>query len=119
MDIAKFNWSEMFNNSKGKTSGSLFCGVILIISGAINIALSVLMGYLISILEIGDSKEITSFSTMVIVQSLAEISFGGALLGIHRLSKDKSVEQEGTLSSKTETNTTSTTETKKTEETSV
>lgn len=93
MNIDKFNWPQMFNNSKGKTSGSLFCGVILIISGAVNIAFSVLMGYVIPILEIGDVKEITSFSTMVIVQSLAEISFGGALLGIHRLSKDKPVEE--------------------------
>lgn len=93
MDIDKFNLPQMFNNSKGKTSGSLFCGVILILAGTFNILFSVFVGFISLIFEKGSSTEVTSFSTMIVVQSLAEISFGGALLGIHRLSKDKPIEE--------------------------
>lgn len=94
MNIDRFNWPQMFNNSKGKTSASLFCGTVLLLSATINISVSVIIGYTMLIMETIDTEEVTSFSTMIVVQSLAEAAFGGSLLGIHRLSKDKPVEED-------------------------
>jgi len=71
-DISKFNFSEMFNDSTGKSDVHLFCGWLVITVGAICFPYTVL-------------NKLEVYANL----TLAFMTIGGALLGISRLSKDK------------------------------
>jgi len=98
-NIAKFNWKEMFNNSKGKTSGMLvvcilaclvsvanFFSVGLILNGA-SIYGAIFHVPLVEIL----SSDITMFLNNLLIQSIAMFGLGVAGLGARRFTPDKQI----------------------------
>lgn len=75
MNIHKFSIPEMYSNSKGKTSLSLVCAHILVITGCI-------MGLRGAFHTYADSM----------LQGLAFAGLGAGLLGIRRWTPDKPVD---------------------------
>lgn len=95
IDISKFNWKQLFNDSQGKTSLQLLCGGIGFAVGCAG-------------LIIGGLKE-DSDTLMMHAESLLYLSVG--LMGIQALTKDKplsSVVIERATEKKSETNETQT-----------
>ncbi len=77
MNIHKINVPEMFSNSKGKTSMSLFLALVLCLTGCT-------MGIRGSFTLHGESM----------LQGLAFAGLGAGLVGIRRFTPDKPVEPE-------------------------
>lgn len=74
MDVRKFSLSEMYNNSRGKTSASLVAGHVLILTGSF-------MGVKGAVLNHGESMSWGfTFATL-----------GAALLGVRRFTPDKEI----------------------------
>lgn len=73
IDISKFNWKQLFNDSQGKTSLQLLCGGVGFAVGCAG-------------LIIGGVKE-NSDSLMMHAESLLYMSVG--LMGIQALTRDK------------------------------
>lgn len=71
----KFSFAETMNNSNGKTSGSGFCGTILIITGCICFILS-MIGWMF--LKLPDSTAVMNNVIMLLV-------VGGGLLGVRKV----------------------------------
>jgi hypothetical protein len=94
MNIAKFSWAEMCNNSKGKTSGSLFAGLVILLTSSFTFLWASLSVGGMLIFKFEKDINVINFFTMLVMQSIAFAAVGGSLLGIHRLSKDKPVEVE-------------------------
>lgn len=76
MDISKFKFGEMYNNSSGKTSASLVAAHMLVLTGCV-------MGIKGAFDKQGDSM----------LQGIAFATLGSGLLGIRRFSDDKKVPQ--------------------------
>ena len=95
VDIHKFSWSELFNDSKGRTSpgrviGFFGCTVAILVFG-------------ISSMEAIFTK-ITTDQTNVILttitmQSVALFTVSAALLGIRRFTKDKDTDPSSEIDS--------------------
>jgi hypothetical protein len=88
LDIHKFSWSELFNDSKGRTSpgrvvGFFGCVVSILVFG-------------ISSLEAVFTKMTTDQTNIILttitMQSVAFFTVSAALLGIRRFTKDKDVD---------------------------
>ena len=94
MNIAKFSWAEMCNNSKGKTSGSLFAGLVILLTSAFTFVWSSIAIGCMLIFKFDKDANVINFFTMLVMQSIGFAAVGASLLGIHRLSKDKPVEVE-------------------------
>jgi hypothetical protein len=92
--IDKFNWPQMFNNSKGKTSASLFCGSVILLTSAITFLLSAAVMGLMLVFKYEKDINVIGFFNSLLMQSIAFAAVGGSLLGIHRLSSDKPVEEK-------------------------
>lgn len=72
--VSQFKWAEVFNNSNGKTSLSLICALILILTGCA-------MGI----------KSAWIMSSEIALQGLGFATLGTTLLGIRRITKDKPI----------------------------
>jgi len=88
LDIHKFSWTELFNDSKGRTSpgrvvGFFGCVVAIIVFG-------------VSSLEAVFTKVTTDQTNIILttitMQSVALFTISATLLGIRRFTKDKDVE---------------------------
>jgi hypothetical protein len=89
LDINTFNFAQMFNDSKGRTSPSKTVGFYACI-------VSVTVFGLASLKAISDPNEHTSnIITTITIQSVLLFGAGGTLLGIRRFTKDKEIEQKG------------------------
>jgi ABC-type multidrug transport system permease subunit len=92
--IDQFNWKQMFNNSKGKTSGTLVAGFIACMVSAGGFFASGNLMMIMVIFKLEKNSEVINFLNMMVMQSIVFFSLGGTLLGVHRLSKDKTVDDE-------------------------
>lgn len=93
-DINKFQFQQMFNDSMGKTSPTIFSGWLIIVSscgGFISAGLSML---LMIIFKIESRPNAESFLQVLIIQSIAFATIGATLLMGHRLSPDKKIEDD-------------------------
>lgn len=87
LDINKFSFVQMFNDSKGRTSPSKVVGFYACVVSVTTFGL----GSMVAIL---DATELTGgIITIVTVQSVALFVAGGTLLGIRRFTKDKEVDK--------------------------
>jgi len=93
VDIAKFSWAEMCNNSKGKTSASLFCGLVILLVCALSFFLAASTIGLMLLFKYEKNIDVINFFSNLLMQSIGFSAVGASLLGIHRLSKDKPVEE--------------------------
>lgn len=74
LDVSRFSWTQMFNNSKGKTSLSFVCAFMMISTGCLVVGL-------------GASKKFPD----ALLHGVALCGLGSGLLGIRRFTKDKDV----------------------------
>ncbi len=93
-DINKFNWPQIFNDATGKTSATLFSGVIIIISSAGGFISAGLSMMIVTLFKLQDNANMISFYQTLVMQSIAFAAIGAALLGVHRLSKDHKVDED-------------------------
>lgn len=96
LDISKFKFPELFNDSNGKTDASLvigFLGCIVSLLGFILAGSSMLF---MIIWKIEKDVNVINFLQMMVMQCIALFTLAGGMLGIHRLSKDKTVTNEDT-----------------------
>lgn len=84
MNIHKFNVPEMFSNTQGKTSMSMCCALILVLTGCF-------MGV----------KAVIDHHGEGMLQGLGFATLGSGLLGIRRFTKDKQVDPEADPKPKT------------------
>ena len=71
--MSSFSFSEMTSNSDGKTSGSGFAGLVIVLIGA----LSFITGVILIVLGMDDNE--------IMIQSIALIYAGAALLGVRKI----------------------------------
>ena len=83
VDIHKFNWMEMFNDSKGRTSPGKVLGFF---GGLISILTFLIAGIAI-VTKYGEGSNIGN----VLMYSVAMFYAAAALLGIRRFTKDKDI----------------------------
>jgi hypothetical protein len=74
MNVHKFSLAEMYNNSSGKTSASLVAAHVLVLTGCV-------MGV----------KGAFTMHGETMLQGIAFATLGAALLGIRRVTNDKSI----------------------------
>lgn len=90
MNIREFNFKEMFNNSKGKTSLALvLCGVFGVVS-----ALCFLMCGVVVIVDSFNQVSAKTDINILSMQSVAIITLVMSYLSARRFSKDKDIEQD-------------------------
>lgn len=87
MNVQEFNWKEMVNNSKGKTSLML---VLALLFGCASVLGFVACGVVIILDAVNQSSVITDINTYSL-QCVAMATLAGALLGARRFSPDKEV----------------------------
>lgn len=85
VDLHKFNWPEMFNDSKGRTSP----GKVLGFFGGIVSIITFLIAGLAIITKYGEGSNIEH----VLMYSVALFYAAAALLGIRRFTKDKDLSE--------------------------
>jgi hypothetical protein len=88
-NIHEFNWTELFTDSKGRTSP----GKVLGFFGGI-ISLIVFFVAAMDAMFFASNEYSNSILTTLTVQALALFTASGALLGIRRFTKDKDISSE-------------------------
>lgn len=94
IDIQKFHLPELFNDSQGKTSPTLTAGFLACIVALGGILVSGNAVLVMVVLKIERDVQTIGFLQMLLMQCIALFTLGASMLGIHRLSKDKKVENE-------------------------
>lgn len=91
MDINKFNFVQMFNDSKGKTSSSKF---LAIIGGLVSLGTFSSCAFVMLVLIAHEAKtDITSIVNLVMMQSVALFTICMGVLTTRRFTKDKEIDQ--------------------------
>lgn len=89
ININRFTWQQMFNNSKGKTSPMLFvafCGALTALSVFSSCA------FVMIILVVHESKtDVTGILNSVLMQSVALFTLSSGMLTVRRFTNDKEV----------------------------
>lgn len=76
-DVSKFSWAEIFSDNNGKSSGTAFCGIyIILISG-----ICFLFGCI--------DKIWITHTTDIVSQSLAFCAIGAGLMGVRKVMNSK------------------------------
>lgn len=83
-NISKFNFSELFSNDNGKTSGSGFAGVIICLVCAICFIAGVI------------DKMFISHTTDVMDKCISFVMWGAGLLGVRKFMQNKVASTEET-----------------------
>jgi hypothetical protein len=96
LNIDKFSVRQLFNDSKGKTSPTLTAGFVacMVALGGFLAAGNLII--VMVIFKFEKDPNVINFLNMIVMQSIGLFTLGGTMLGVHRLSKDKQVnETEG------------------------
>ncbi len=93
-NINKFQWKQMFNDSKGKTSLSALCGFIITVIGSGGFVSSGLTVLLMVIFKFEKDQNVLNFLNSLTMQSVGVITLGAGLVGVNRISKDKEIAED-------------------------
>ena len=91
MDINKFNFAQMFNNSKGKTSPMILIAFLSGIIGCFTFASCAIIMYFLVVYEA--KNDVTTILNSVLMQSVAMVTLSLGALATRRFTKDKEIEQ--------------------------
>lgn len=86
VDMQKFGWAEMFNDSKGRTSPGKVVGFTACV---VSCLVFLLCGVTV-ISKYNEGPNVQSLATQAVVL----FGLGGGLLGIRRFTKDKELENK-------------------------
>ena len=92
LDINKFNFWQMFNNSKGKTSPMLLIAFFSGVIGCTVFASCAIVMYVLVVIEA--KTDVTTILNSVLMQSVAMVTLALSALGVRRFTKDKEIEQK-------------------------
>jgi len=98
ININEFNWKQLFNDSKGKTSAVLlsgFLGCVISLGGFLASGNLIIVMVLF---KLDKDTNIIGFLNTLVIQSLALFTLSASMLGVHRLSKDKEISEGATKS---------------------
>lgn len=91
--INSFRWAQMFNNSKGKTSGMLLMGFYMCAAG---VTAFVFSAFFMLILVLSKSPQsFTNELATLQTQCVAMCALGGTMLGVRRFTNDKKLDTNG------------------------
>jgi hypothetical protein len=93
-DMSKFHFPEIFNDSKGKTSPSLVCGVFTCVTALCGIICAGNTIVLMVVFKYEKDPNVIMFLQTLVLQCVVVLGIGVSLLGINRLSKDKPLTNE-------------------------
>jgi hypothetical protein len=88
LDIHKFNWTELFNDSKGRTSPGRVVGFFGCITAILIFAIASLEALFTKL----TTDQTNIILTTITMQSVALFTVSATLLGIRRFTKDKDVD---------------------------
>jgi hypothetical protein len=94
LDIQKFKLPELFNDSNGKTSPTLTAGFIACMVSLGGIMTSGNIVLIMVLFKIERDPQTIGFLQNLLMQMIALFGLGGSMLGIHRLSKDKPINED-------------------------
>ncbi len=87
MDINKFNFVQMFNNSKGKTSPMILIAFISgLIGSATFLSCAIIMFFLVGYKA---KTDVTNILNSVLMQSVGLVTLSLTALGVRRFTNDK------------------------------
>ncbi len=91
LNINQFHFKQMFNDSKGKTSMSLFLSFLIVCTGLNGI---IIAGTTVVYMVIfgKENTEAVTFMNMLVIQCIGLVTTGVALVMATRLSKDKEID---------------------------
>jgi hypothetical protein len=92
LDIHKFSWAELFNDSKGRTSPGRVVGFIGCITAIFVFAIASLEAVFTKL----TTDQTNIILTTITMQSVALFTVSATLLGIRRFTKDKDVDSSST-----------------------
>lgn len=92
VDINKFNFPQMFNNSKGKTSPMLVLGFY---GGVVSVSVFLLCAMATFFMVIFEAKtDVTQLLTNITMQAVGLFTVAGGMLVSRRFTKDKEIENQ-------------------------
>jgi len=91
MDINKFNFAQMFNNSKGKTSPMILIAFLSGFIGCFTFASCAIIMYFLVVYEA--KTDVTTILNSVLMQSVGMVTLSLGALATRRFTKDKEIEQ--------------------------
>lgn len=92
VDINKFNFFQMFNNSKGKTSPMLVLGFY---GGVVSVTVFLLCAMATFFMVIFEAKtDVTQLLTNITMQSVGLFGVAGGMLVSRRFTKDKEIDNQ-------------------------
>jgi hypothetical protein len=91
--VNSFTWVQMFNNSKGKTSGMLLMGFYMCAAGVTTFVFSAffMLILVLSKSPLSFTNELATLQT----QCVAMCALGGTMLGVRRFTNDKILDTHG------------------------
>lgn len=92
LDIHKFSWAELFNDSKGRTSPGRVVGFVGCMVAVLVFGISSLQAIFTKV----TTDQTNMILTTITMQSVALFTISATLLGIRRFTKDKDVDSSST-----------------------
>jgi len=89
-NIHKFNWYEIFNDSRGRTSPGKIVGFFACVISILVFAIASMEAVFTRTVN----EQTNAILTTITMQAVALFTVGSALLGIRRFTKDKEVVNE-------------------------
>lgn len=94
LNINKFNFVQLFNDSQGKTSLTLFVGFLAAIASLGGFIVSGNTILIMVIFKLEKNGDVINFMQTLNNTSLALFTVAASMITAHRLSKDKPVTEE-------------------------
>lgn len=93
ISIHEFSWTEMMNNSTGKTSPTRFIGTVCCLVSLFAFLITSIILIIALVNRAEESSEYLNVVTTLVMQSIILFSAGATLLLGNRLSKNHSIEE--------------------------
>ena len=93
LNINKFTFAQMFNNSKGKTSPMLF---VAFFGAFVSLFVFSSCAFVMMALVVHESKtDITGILNSILMQSVALFTLSSGMLTVRRFTQDKEINNDG------------------------
>lgn len=94
LDINRFQWKQVFNNSQGKSDAILLGGTLTVFVGLGGFSSSGLCILIMVIFHLEKDMNVINFLSNLLLQSLGLVGVGFTALGVDRVKDDKQIKAE-------------------------